>query len=352
MAVHTTDTTRTGADTSGTARPTHCAGPLPVGTAVPGGAPYPEDSPLFPAGSSVPGGTLDELEIITMAEDSVLYESPYLGQHGIALLARARSGSTTLNVLMDVGQDPDALLVNFSRMGIRPSELDAIVITHCHYDHTQGLARIVAATGKKDVPVIVHPDLFRPNFVTGPVFRDIGVQPSDSEEAITIAGGKVFKSRTPVLLMPGLFTTGQVPRRTAYEEAGISGLSTIENGRVVPDPMDDDISLVAVVGGHDPVILTGCSHAGIVNIARHVADLTGAHGFENIIGGFHLIEAADGRIARTVDDLAGFRIHHLTPGHCTGFRAQAAMLSRFGDAFEPLHTGMRFSITAVRAIQR
>jgi len=107
-----------------------------------------------------PEGRLDELEIIVMAEDSVMYESSCLGQHGISLLARVKGGGASKTVLMDVGQNPDALLHNFKVLGVDPSELDAIVVTHCHYDHTRGLAQIVAATGKKNLPVVAHPSVF------------------------------------------------------------------------------------------------------------------------------------------------------------------------------------------------
>jgi 7,8-dihydropterin-6-yl-methyl-4-(beta-D-ribofuranosyl)aminobenzene 5'-phosphate synthase len=293
-----------------------------------------------------PKGQLDELEIIVMAEDSVMYESPYLGQHGIALLARATGGGVTRHVLMDVGQNPTGLLYNFRTMGIDPSCIDAIVITHCHYDHTQGLAEIVAATGKKDLPVIAHPAMFRLNFITAPFLRHVGVMSGDAEDKLRAAGAELYLTTDPLELMPGLFTTGEVRRQTDYEEVGIGGLATIEDGRVKRDGMPDDLSIVARVRGHAPLIMTGCSHAGIVNIVKQVSSMCGTREFENVLGGFHLIEASEDRIKKTVAGLSEFKMKALMPGHCTGFRAQAAMYAAFGKAFTNLQTGMRIKVSA------
>ncbi|HUW71515.1 MAG TPA: MBL fold metallo-hydrolase [bacterium] len=293
-----------------------------------------------------PKGQLDEFEIIVMAEDSVMYESPYLGQHGISMLARATGGGVTRHILMDVGQNPTGLLHNFRQMNIDPACIDAIIITHCHYDHTQGLAEIVAAIGKKDLPVIAHPAMFRLNFITAPFLRHVGVMSGDSEDKLRAAGAELYLVTDPLELMPGLFTTGEVKRQTDYEEVGIGGLATIEDGKVKADSMPDDMSIVARVRGHAPIVMTGCSHAGIVNIVKQVSSMCGTHEFENVMGGFHLIEASENRIKKTVAGLSEYQMKAIMPGHCTGFRAQAAMYAAFGKVFTPLQTGMRIKVSA------
>ncbi len=292
-------------------------------------------------------GELDELDVLVMCEDSVMYESPYLGQHGISLLVRARREAITRTVLMDVGQDPAALLENFKRMQVDPREIDTIVITHCHYDHTQGLAQVLRAVGRKAVPVVAHPSVFRLNFITSPYLRHVGVMKDDQERCLRDAGAELYLLPDALVLMPGLFTTGEVARKTDFEEVGISSLQTIdEQGHLKPDPMLDDISLVGCVRGRKPLLMSGCSHAGIVNICHQVLALSGASGLEGIIGGLHLVEAPEKRIRRTCDALKGLDIGWVRAGHCTGFRAQAALYSAFGEAFAPLQTGMRFHVGA------
>lgn len=286
-------------------------------------------------------GLLSGIKIVVLAEDSVRYESPLLGQHGISLYVEARQGELCRHILIDVAQNPTALLHNMKILGIDPSALDAIVLSHCHYDHTQGLVEILKGTGKRDLSVILHPDSFRIHFVSEPYLRHVGFMPADRRTAIEEAGGLLFMSRDPFQLMPGLLTTGEVPRSTDFEEVGIA-LKTILDGRVVEDDVKDDISVIAQVRDKGLVILTGCSHAGIVNIVKRAVDLTGEEQVAAVIGGFHLLAASRDRIDKTARALLEHRIQRIAAGHCTGFKAQVALYQAFQERFEPLQTGMSF----------
>lgn len=283
---------------------------------------------------------LDKLAVTVLAEDSVPYESPLLGQHGVSYWLEAERNGVIKRILVDVGQNPEALLFNIEKLGIPLAETDAVVLTHCHYDHTQGLARILGAIGRKDVPVIAHPSLFRLNFVTDPFFQHVGVMQGDKPGDLRAAGAELVLVSGPLQLMPGLTTTGEVPRVTDFEEVGIA-LSTLdENGRVIPDNMPDDLSLAARIEGKGLVIITGCSHAGIINILKHAAAPN--ERIEGVIGGLHLVEASEERIEKTASALAGFSPSLVAAGHCTGFRAQAALYAKFGSKFATMGSGTVF----------
>jgi len=288
-------------------------------------------------------GGLDSLKITVLTEDSVLYESHYLGQHGVSFLLEGVKGSDVMRILVDVGQNSQALLNNMELMNISPAIIDAVVLTHCHYDHTQGVARMVKEIGRRDIQVIAHRDIFRLNFITEPYPRHVGIMPGDSREEIEKAGGSLLLTRDPVKLMSGITTTGEVKRQTDFEEVGIA-LKTIEGGEVVDDQMLDDISVVANVNGKGLVIVTGCSHAGIVNIARHAVELTGCDKIEGILGGLHLVDASDVRIRRTSEELTKLNPKWICVGHCTGFKAQVELYLTFRERFSPLQTGMQFVI--------
>ena len=287
-------------------------------------------------------GELDSLKVTVLAEDSVLYESPYLGQHGVSFLLEGVKDSNIRRILVDVGQNSQALLGNMRIMNVSPSAIDAIALTHCHYDHTRGVVNMLREIGKRDVRVIAHPDIFRLHFTTEPYLRHVGIMPDDSKENMEKAGGSLFLAKGPFMLMPGIMTTGEVKRQTEFEK--VSGLKTIENGRVKDDQMLDDISVVANIKEKGLAIVTGCSHAGIVNIAKHAMELTGCEKIEGIIGGLHLVDASDARIKRTVKELAKLNISWICAGHCTGFKAQVELYLTFTEKFSPLHTGMQFEI--------
>lgn len=287
---------------------------------------------------------LDSLKVTVLVEDSAPYESPLLGQHGLSLLLEAEREGDVRRILVDVGQSPDTLLHNVGRLGRSLGEIDAVVLTHCHYDHTQGLARVLKATGKTGIPVIAHPSLFRPNFITAPFLRHVGVMQGDEPEDVHSAGGRLFPVVGPLQLMPGLVTTGEVPRVTDFEEVGIP-LSTLDAmGRVVQDSMTDDLAVIARVKDRGAVVVTGCSHAGIVNILKHA--VRPGERVAGIIGGLHLVEASEERIAKTVTALSEFSPSFVAAGHCTGFRAQAAIYAAFGDRFATMGSGTVFSFKA------
>jgi 7,8-dihydropterin-6-yl-methyl-4-(beta-D-ribofuranosyl)aminobenzene 5'-phosphate synthase len=286
-------------------------------------------------------GVLDSLKITVLADDCVLYESPYLGQHGASFLLEGMSESATKRIIVDVGQNFEALLHNMRAMNIPPSAIDTVVLTHCHYDHTQGVVRLLKEIGRKDTQVIAHPDIFRPHFITEPYRRDVGIQPGDSRAELEKIGVKLSLSSDPVVIMPGIITTGEVKRRTEFEKVTVT-VKTMENGKVVDDLMLDDISLVANVREKGLVIVTGCSHAGIVNIASQAIEVTDCNKLEGIIGGLHLIESSDAVINRTVDALFKLNVARISAGHCTGFKAQAALYRVFGERFTPLRTGLQF----------
>ena len=158
------------------------------------------------------------------------------------------------------------------------------------------------------------------------------------------AGGALLLTSDPVQLMPGLMTTGQVPRVAPDTEEGLSVI-TVTEGRAAADNILDDIALIACVKGKGLVVIAGCSHSGIVNIVRRALALFPGEKLYAVLGGFHLIAASQQGIAATVEELAGHNPALVAAGHCTGFKAQAALYNTLGDRFIPLHVGAEFIIS-------
>jgi len=281
-------------------------------------------------------GEVDHLSIYTLLDDYAGYETGFYGQHGISFLVDVVAGEVRRRILFDVGQSGEPILYNMEKMGLGPGEVNVVFLSHCHYDHTGGLLEILRAIGK-EVPVIAHPRIFRKNLVRSGS-RNVGL-PYTKEEAEEYGARWILDSQ-PRELMEGVITTGEIPReeRVDFERETTLGLYTIEAGKLVRDYMLDDISL-AVRTREGLVVVSGCSHAGIVSIVERAKRITGSREVRAVVGGFHLIDADDRRIERTVEALREMRVGRIYTGHCTGLRAECRFLREFRERFEKLHSG-------------
>jgi len=288
---------------------------------------------------------LDWLRITVIAEDTVPLDSPLLGQHGLAVWVEAPRGNDVFRVLFDVGQHTHALWHNFDCLRIDPSQADALLLSHCHYDHTRGTAEVLRRIGKRNFPLVAHPDIFRPHFEMFPSLLSIGMDSEDSREALEAAGAALILSRDPISFLPGLMTTGEVPRRSSYEKTPPT-FRTLREGVLERDLMMDDLSLVASVKGRGLVILTGCAHAGIVNIVSHGMELFPGVPLEGIMGGLHLAEAGEDVLEKTLEDLKKLAPRWVAPGHCTGRRGVFGFFQHFREELRSFTSGSRILISA------
>ena len=288
-------------------------------------------------------GVMESLEVTVLIDDYAGYDSGLLGQHGVAFLLEARIDRGQKTILFDTGQSAAPVLQNMKSLGKNPGSIDMVVLSHCHFDHTGGLAGILETTERSRIPVIAHPSIYRSNFTVKPSLRPVGMSPENSRETIRRNGGELILTEEPLPLMPGAVTTGEIKERASFEKTPTLSLLTIENGKMVSDPMADDLSLVFILP-QGLVIVTGCSHAGITGIIDTAVHLTGIDHVNALIGGFHLIDADENRISSTVDALMDMNIDKIYTGHCTGLKAEAKMLQRLGESFHKLHTGMKITI--------
>lgn len=281
---------------------------------------------------------VDELRLTVLIEDSVETEDEskrrLIAKHGLSILVEAKVDDVEACILMDTGPSSEALLSNVDAIGVNLRKIDAVVLSHGHYDHTDGLIGVLQSTGKR-VPVLAHPKVFNPKFVVKPKLRFTGS--AFTWSTVENVGGVPLLASNPVKIADGITTTGEIQRTTAYEK--VSGFLTVEGGRFTEDSIVDDQALVINLKNKGLVVITGCAHAGVVNTVRHAQEILKTEKVYAVLGGFHLINADDERIQATVIDLAEFNPEFLGPCHCTGEKATRKLKEAFGDKCRPLKTG-------------
>jgi 7,8-dihydropterin-6-yl-methyl-4-(beta-D-ribofuranosyl)aminobenzene 5'-phosphate synthase len=263
-------------------------------------------------------------------------------EHGFSALVTLRSGDREHRVLFDAGMTPDGAVENMRRLELRPDGIEAIVLSHGHFDHTGGMHGLARALGRTRLPVLIHPEFWSRRRLAIPG-RDPLELPTTSRAALEGAGFAVVEDSRPSFLLDGsLLVTGEVDRTTEFER-GFPVHQAYHDGSWEPDPLIlDDQALVAHVRGRGLVILTGCGHSGIVNVARYVQRVAGGERIHAIVGGFHLNGPLfEPIIDATCDALAAFAPDHLVPTHCTGYRAIHALAARFPGAFVQNSVGTR-----------
>jgi 7,8-dihydropterin-6-yl-methyl-4-(beta-D-ribofuranosyl)aminobenzene 5'-phosphate synthase len=258
---------------------------------------------------------------ITMLVENTVYQRGLKAEHGLAFhiqFGRHR-------VLFDTGQS-DLLLHNACLLGLDLRQLDAIALSHGHYDHCGGLK--AAWSLSPACRLHLHPAATAAKFSvnTSGEARNIGMT-DDTQEVIRTSSSAVW-TRGLTEVVPGLFATGEIPRLTDYEDVG--GRFFLDATGQQPDPLVDDQALF-FESGEGLVVLLGCAHAGVVNTLLHVERLTGGKRIHAVLGGMHLLNASSERLQKTIAALAERDIRLLAPMHCTGWPATPALWSRFGN---------------------
>lgn len=221
-------------------------------------------------------------------------------------------------ILFDTGANPDIVLKNAQALHIDLSDVQDVIISHFHDDHTGGLLTLRKALMRKNPAALSH-------LVVGEgIFAQrLDAKGQQANDFIALAadyratGGTITTVAGPTELAPGAWLTGPVAR--GHDETNWNpGLFVTVAGRSVPDSLNEDSSLV-IATAKGAVIVTGCGHAGIMNIADAAQAITGDARLHAVIGGIHLFGKSDAVLVATAARLKG--VAYLLAAHCTGIEA-------------------------------
>ena len=260
--------------------------------------------------------------ITTLSENHVAKGTRGLmGEHGLSFYIEA--GDRKL--LFDTGQNL-AIGNNARVLGIDLSQIDTVVLSHGHYDHTGGLQSVLESGA--DFKLCAHPDVFsRKVKKKNGRCKYIGI-PLD-KEFIADRGVSLELERTSIEIAPGIITSGEIPLATDFEEVE-SGFFIKNDNEINPDTLADDQALILDTE-NGIVVLLGCSHRGVINTLNHIAKLTRKNKIQAILGGLHLMNATDAKLKTIIDHIYEFGLEKIGVGHCTGTRAFVALSNEFRD---------------------
>jgi 7,8-dihydropterin-6-yl-methyl-4-(beta-D-ribofuranosyl)aminobenzene 5'-phosphate synthase len=268
-----------------------------------------------------------------------------IAEPGFSALVRVTTGARERTLLFDAGVTPTGVVENMRRLEILPGDIETIVLSHGHWDHVAGMEGIANELGRKGLPVLIHPDFWRRRRIAIP-----GLEPAElpvtSRSALEGAGFEIVEDRQPSFLLDrSVLVTGEVDRVTPFE-TGFMGHQAHVHGDWEPDPLIlEDQAIVMRLAGRGLVVLTGCGHAGIVNVVRQAQRLTGETNVAAVIGGFHLSGPMfEPIIEPTVAAFDDLQPELLMPAHCTGWKAVHRLAHRFPDAFVQSAVGTTISL--------
>lgn len=268
---------------------------------------------------------MTQLKVTILVENTVGAPLGLLGEWGLSMLLDFGDG----RILFDVGEQ-GSLMTNGQLLHQDLNQIDALVLSHGHYDHTGGLLKFLQFKGA--LPIHAHPNIFAPHFAKGPQGqRDRYIGIPYGQKHLESLGAHFHWHREPCELRPGLWLSGEIPRTTPFEAVD-AHLIELEGEKAVPDKLPDDLSLFYVTE-KGLIILLGCAHAGLVNIAEHAKKVTGESRVRAIIGGTHLGPAAPEQQRQTIDYLRGLDLECLAPNHCTGPVMQSKLAAEFPAVF-------------------
>ncbi|KAF6816743.1 hypothetical protein CMUS01_12225 [Colletotrichum musicola] len=276
--------------------------------------------------------------------------------HGLSLMITAKCGDSTRTLLFDAGPEEEAWERNAMRMKANINQVDHIMLSHYHRDHSGGLLRAITMVKEgrnqsDELVVDLHPD--RPEYrgiatPHGPICLEADPAPSEVEQA----GARVLLSQDAHSVLDDMFVvSGEISRTTDYEAGLPGGLrfvpsSEAENGGswVKDEQIMEERYVMCNVKGKGLVIFTGCGHAGVINTIRDAQRLSGVETVYCVSGGYHMSDASPEKLQRTVQDMVELSPRVLHGGHCTGWRFKTEMEKIKPGIVVPCTVGMTYTL--------
>src|SRR5215469_14349778 len=321
---------------------------------------------IFLPGAELPGLSVQRVGAAAFAAQGKTLSSEW----GLALHIESHKGSETRRYLLDFGFTPAVYLNNFDLLRIDAAGVDALILSHGHFDHLGGLIGFLEAQRsrmRKDLRLYTGgEDAFCHRLNRNPdgSFSDFGVLDRYRLKGL---GVEPVLSEAPVVIEGHAFTTGAVPRTSiehvlpnTWVKYGISdGLGCEANaymshhftedelaGKPQPDQHWHEHATCFRLGDRGLVVISSCGHAGIINTLRRAQEVSGVEKIYALVGGFHLAPAPDDYLRQVMAGLQKFDLEHVLPMHCSGQNFVDLASQEMPEKLVLCGTGSSFTFTA------
>ena len=268
-------------------------------------------------------------KLTTLIENHIDKEEKYINEHGFSILIESMDAEKPICLLLDTGQS-GVFYDNAEKMGISLRDINAVVISHAHYDHAGGVEKLL-----KEVPVrkmYVGKNFFQEKYYKKKdgTLKNVGI--SFTKEKLEKHSVEVREIKEDMQsIFPGITLYRNFEHTVEYEPLNPRFLVKEINGAYVKDCFTDEVALTLDVEG-GIIVITGCSHPGIMNILTTIKKRSGKK-ICGIIGGTHLVEADEARLRKTMSDLNDMNIKFIAVSHCTGESNLEIIKESFGEKF-------------------
>lgn len=291
---------------------------------------------------------LPSTDVITrppLSIDGKVKADSFLAEHGLSLLLTVYQGEDKHTILFDTGYTKIGVLHNMEQLGLNIEDIEVIVLSHGHMDHTGSLNAILDKI-PGTIPLVLHPGAFvYPRYTRQPDgSKNIWPQ-TLNKEALAQKNVEIVESETPTLIADGMImVTGEVERTTSFEK-GMPNALVEKNGEIVQDPIMDDQAIVMKLNGKGLVVISGCAHAGIINTLAFAQKTIGEQVIHAVLGGFHLSGPFFEKIHDdTIQEMKKMDPDVIMPMHCTGLKAIQRFQKEFPESFVLNSVGSKMTL--------
>jgi 7,8-dihydropterin-6-yl-methyl-4-(beta-D-ribofuranosyl)aminobenzene 5'-phosphate synthase len=269
-------------------------------------------------------------------------------EHGLSYHIETTLNGSSHSCLFDFAADPQGVMKNMALLNIDLKKVEALGLSHDHYDHHAALVEILRSKKeemRQGIPLYVGQEFFLGTFTRlpdGGLYDLLSLKRKDVENLGFV---KIVETKDPTTIIPGAYLTGKIEMLTEYEKIPPIFV-TMRAGKIVQEEFIGEQAVIFNVKGKGLVVLSGCAHRGIVNAIKQAQKMTGIEKVHAVIGGFHLTGAKPERIQKTIADIKAIAPQYIVPMHCTGFEAISNFALEMPEQFILNTVGTKYKITA------